>query len=120
MQEAASDRARLGRRVVLLAAPYQLPYLRSLAVPLEPVNQVSVADGARARSAQLRERIAARLQRADVDAELQQLAPLFEQYEPAEVAAALLALQRDGQRLTGGLTASQQTPSPKPMKRNHV
>ena len=30
-----------------------------------------------------------------MDAELQQLAPLFERYEPAEVAAALLALRRE-------------------------
>jgi ATP-dependent RNA helicase DeaD len=81
--------------VVLLAAPYQLPYLRSVASPLEPVNQVAAADAARDRGAQLRERIAARLTRADVDAELQQLAPLFERYEPAEVAAALLALRRE-------------------------
>ncbi len=81
--------------VVLLAAPYQLPYLRSIAAPLDPVSQTAAADAARDRSAQLRDRIAARLTRADVDAELQQLAPLFERYEPAEVAAALLALRRE-------------------------
>jgi hypothetical protein len=81
--------------VVLLAAPYQLPYLRSIAAPLEPVDQVAAADAARDRGAQLRARIAARLMHADVDAELSQLAPLFERYEPAEVAAALLALRRE-------------------------
>ena len=81
--------------VVILAAPYQLPYLRSLAAPLEPINQVAAAGAARDRAAQLRDRVAARLAQADVDAELQLLAPLFERFEPAEVAAALLALRRE-------------------------
>ena len=81
--------------VVVLAAPYQLPYLRSLAAPLEPISQVAAADAAQNRAAQLRDRIAARLAQADVDAELQLLAPLFERFEPAEVAAALLALRRE-------------------------
>ena len=81
--------------VVVLAAPYQLPYLRSLAAPLEPISQIAAANAAKDRTAQLRDRIAARLTQADVDAELQQLAPLFERFEPAEVAAALLALRRE-------------------------
>src|SRR6185503_13087014 len=36
-----------------------------------------------------------RLKRGDVDAELALLEPLFEQWDPAEVAAALLALGRE-------------------------
>jgi ATP-dependent RNA helicase DeaD len=80
--------------VVLLGAPYQLAYLRSIAAPLDAVPLAPAAQAARDRSAQLRERLAARLERGDVDAELEQLAPLFERFDPAEVAAALLALGR--------------------------
>ena len=80
--------------VVLLAAPYQLPYLRTLA-RLTPLGAASAVQGAKDRGAQLRNRIAARLSRSDVDAELEQLAPLFDRYDPAEVAAALLALRRE-------------------------
>lgn len=81
--------------VVVVTAPYQLPYLRTLASPCVPLGQATAAQAARERGAQLRERIAARLARADVDAELEQLAPLFDRYDPAEVAAALVALRRD-------------------------
>jgi len=81
--------------IALVGAPYQLAYLRSLAAPLEPVPIATAAHGAHDRAAQLRDRIAARLGRGDVDAELEQLAPLFERFDPAEVAAALLALRRD-------------------------
>jgi len=94
---ARGDLARLARigPVVLLAAPYQLPYLRAIAAPLEPVQLPAAADRARDRSAALRDLIVARLGKSDVDAELALLAPLFERFDPAEVAAALLALRRE-------------------------
>jgi hypothetical protein len=81
--------------VAVLAAPYQLPYLRLVAAPLEAVPLPTAADGARDRAAVLRDRIAARLRGGDVDAELLTLAALFEHFDPAEVAAALLALRRE-------------------------
>lgn len=85
---------RLGA-VVLVAAPYQLPYLRSLAAPLVPVRAPAAVERAAERGAALRDRLAARLGKSDVDAELAQLAPLFERFDPAEVAGALLALRRE-------------------------
>jgi len=92
-----SDLAKLARigPVVLIVAPYQLPYVRSIAMPLEPVQRPGAADRARERGAALRDVIAARLAKSDVDAELALLAPLFDRYDPAEVAGALLALRRD-------------------------
>jgi hypothetical protein len=80
--------------VVVLAAPYQLPYLRSIAA-LEAVRLPTAADRARERTAGLHDRIVARLAKGEVDAELAALAPLFERFDPAEVAAALLALRRE-------------------------
>jgi ATP-dependent RNA helicase DeaD len=78
--------------VPVLAA--QVPYLRSIAL-LTPLPVASGADRAQDRTAALRTEISARLARGDVDAELAVLAPLFEEYEPALVAGALLALQRE-------------------------
>lgn len=76
---------------VLLALAAQLPYLRSIAA-LSPLPLSGAMDRAQDRAAQLRERIADRLSRGDVDAELAMLAPLFEDHDPALVAGALLAM----------------------------
>ena len=84
--------AAIGKPVVLIAAS-QLPYLKAVAA-LTPLVLAPSADRAQDRNAALRERIAERLERGDVDAELALLAPLFERWDPAEVAAALLALNR--------------------------
>ena len=83
---------RLGEPVVFIGAA-QLPYLRSLAT-LTPFALPGAADRARDRAEELRERVARVLEHG-VDAELALLDPLFERFDPAEVAAALLALQRD-------------------------
>jgi DbpA RNA binding domain len=82
--------ARSGTPVVFITAR-QLPYLRSIAAAT-PLALPSGADRARDRGAALRERVAARLAAGNVDAELALLDPLFEQFDPAEVAAALLAV----------------------------
>src|SRR5947208_1999281 len=82
------------RRIVLSWNPAVLGDLlerharRALAV-------ASGADRARDRAEALRERVAALLTTGSVDAELALLDPLFERFDPAEVAAALLALQRE-------------------------
>src|SRR5213079_2569000 len=83
---------RLGEPVVFIGAA-QLPYLRSLAT-LTPFALPGAADRARDRAEELRERVARVLEHG-VDAELALLDPLFERFDPAEVAAALLALQRE-------------------------
>ena len=82
--------ARSGTPVVLITAR-QLPYLRSIAAAT-PLALPSGADRARDRGAVLRQRVASRLTAGNVDAELALLDPLFEQFDPAEVAAALLAV----------------------------
>ena len=95
---AALARLGKGEPVVFISAS-QLPYLRSIAT-LTPLGLPSGADRARDRSEVLRERITRRLTTGDVDAELALLGPLFERFDPAEVAAALLAIQREEDRGT--------------------
>ena len=91
-----------GEPVVFIAA-IQLPYLRSIAT-LTPLAVASGADRARDRAEALRERVAALLTTGSVDAELALLDPLFERFDPAEVAGALLAVERlNGDAATRGL-----------------
>jgi hypothetical protein len=84
--------AAIGKPVVLITSS-QLPYLRAVAA-LTPLVLPSGADRAQDRAAVLRARISEQLERGNVDAELVVLEPLFERWDPAEVAAALLALGR--------------------------
>jgi ATP-dependent RNA helicase DeaD len=81
-----------------------LPYLRSIAAAT-PLALPSGADRARDRGAALRERVAARLAAGTVDPELALLDPLFEQFDPAEVAAALLAVLGSGASEASGPVA---------------
>ena len=84
--------AAIGKPVVLITSS-QLPYLKSVAA-LTPLALPSGADRAQDRAAMLRARISDQLERGNVDAELILLEPLFERWDPAEVAAALLAISR--------------------------
>ena len=84
--------AAIGKPVVLITSS-QLPYLRAVAA-LTPLAVQPSADRAQDRAALLRARIGEQLERGNVDAELILLEPLFEKWDPAEVAAALLALSR--------------------------
>src|SRR5207302_9542291 len=92
---------RLGEPVVFVDAA-QLAYLRSIAT-LTPFVLPGAADRARDRAEDLRERVA-RVQLSDgVDAELALLDPLFERFDPAEVAGGVPALspvQGSGKRET--------------------
>jgi len=81
--------------VVVLCGAGQLPYLRSIATPLRPLPLLTAVQDAADRAAALRARVAARLAQGDVDAELALLAPLFERFDAAEVAGALLAVARE-------------------------
>ena len=84
--------AAIGPTVVPVRAA-QVPYLRSIAT-LTPLALASAAERAQDRATALRAQVAARLAQGDVDAELAMLSPLFEEYEPALVAGALLAISR--------------------------
>ena len=89
-----ADLAKAGRgQPVVLVTATQIPYLRAIAT-LAPLALSGAADRAQDRNAALRGRIAERLGRRDLDAELALLQPLFEDWDPAEVAAALLAMSR--------------------------
>jgi len=98
---------RLGTPIVFAAAA-QLPYLRSIAAPLTPLRLPSAADRAADRATSLREQVARLLTERSVDAELALLDPLFERFDPAEVAAALLAISRQPS------AASPSPPTPAP------
>ena len=90
---------------VLVLAPEQLSYARSIASPLTAVPALSGGTPAR----EARAAIAARLERGDLAAELALLAPLLDRYDAAEVAAAVLAVGREmggGKRETGSGTAA--------------
>ena len=80
--------------VVLLLTLSQLAYAHSIASGLSAIRLGGGADRAADRMEALRREIAARLEAGDVDAELLALEPLFTRFDPAEVAAALLALRR--------------------------
>ncbi len=80
-------------KLVLVITSTQLPYLKAVAAGT-PLGLTPAADRAQDRNAALRQRISARLERSEVDAELALLEPLFEKWDPAEVAAALLAISR--------------------------
>ncbi len=82
--------ARCGEPVVFVTAS-QVAYLRSVATAT-PLPLPSAADRGRDRAEALRERVSRLLTAGDVDAELAVLDPLFERFDPAEVAAALLAM----------------------------
>lgn len=84
--------AAIGKPVLLITSS-QLPYLKSVAA-LTPLGLQPGADRAQDRAALLRARISEQLERGNVDAELIMLEPLFEKWDPAEVAAALLAMSR--------------------------
>jgi hypothetical protein len=86
--------ARLGEPVIF-AGPAQLPYLRSIAT-LAPLALTSAGDRAQDKAELLRARVAAVITAGSADAELALLGPLFERFDPAEVAAALLSLLGDG------------------------
>ncbi|HEV2750721.1 MAG TPA: DbpA RNA binding domain-containing protein [Gemmatimonadales bacterium] len=88
--------ARVGEPLLLLSAA-QVPYSRAIAT-LTPLVLASGADRARDRVEALRGRVAERLEAGTVDAELALLDPLFQRFDPAEVAAALLALLGEGGR----------------------
>lgn len=93
-REQFSALSRMGPVVVLISGG-QLPYLKTIAAPLTPLRLPTAADGARDRVEALRGQIATLIESGAVDAEVALLDPLFARFDPAEVAGALLAMQRE-------------------------
>jgi len=80
---------------VLVLTATQLPYARTLAMPLDPLPLPWALERGRAAGAELRTRLAERIAAGGLGAELAVLEPLFDRFDPAEVAAAALALRRE-------------------------
>lgn len=87
--------------VLLLLTPAQLAYARAIASPLTVVRLPGAADRAADAAETLRRQVAARCEAGDVEAEMLMLEPLFARCDPAEVAGALLALERERGRGKG-------------------
>jgi DbpA-like RNA binding protein len=92
--------ARLAEPILLVTAA-QLPYVRSLAAPLTVLRLSPAPERARDRATALHQQVGERIAAGDLDAELLLLEPLFERFDPAEVAAALLAIGRERARGSG-------------------
>jgi hypothetical protein len=80
---------------VLVLSAAQLPYARTLALPLDPLPLPWALERGRVAAAELRTRLAERIAAGGLGAELAVLEPLFDRFDPAEVAAAALALRRE-------------------------
>jgi hypothetical protein len=96
---------------LLFLSGSQLPYAHSIASPLVPFLLPSEADRARDRGESLRAELAKVLEHDDVDAELALLDPLFARYDPAQVAAALLAISRQPSAISHQPSAVSRQPS---------
>jgi hypothetical protein len=88
---------------VLLLSPPQLAYARSIAAPLSVLPLPALHTRAQSRAEALRAEASARLEAGGLEPELGLLQPLFDRYDPAEVAAALLALSRQPSVVSGQL-----------------
>jgi hypothetical protein len=77
-------------QVVVLIRPEQLPYLQRLARPLRGLRLPGVVDRERERAATLQREVRERIESGGAAGELLALAPLFDEFDPALVAAALV------------------------------
>jgi ATP-dependent RNA helicase DeaD len=77
---------------VLVLAPYQVRWARTLFSPLTPLRLPGATEALQQRAERLRERLAEILEHQNVDAELLTIGPLLDRHDPAEVAAAALRL----------------------------
>jgi len=97
---------------VLLLAPAQLPYARSIATPLTPLPLLATRLRAQSEADALRARTAARVEAGALEAELGFLEPLLERYDAAEVAAALLSISRQHEAAAEQPTSNLPHPAP--------
>lgn len=79
-------------QIVVLVRPYQLPYLERLGAKLGAIRLVNEVDRARDRAFDIRRALRGVISDAASSAELIALAPLFDEYDPALVAAAALRM----------------------------
>ena len=98
--EALAARARPDAPPVFVVEPYQLPWLRRHFNPLTALRLPSAADLAERRADKVRTALARLIEAGDLDRELLALGPLFDRYDPADIAAAAVRAARAG--LLGG------------------
>lgn len=79
-----------GTDVLILVRPSQLTYLKTLARAVTPLSVTSEADRARDWQERLRDAVRQRIEARGCEENLLALAPLFEEFDPALVAAALM------------------------------
>lgn len=79
--------------VVVVLGAAQVPYLRKLAHPLRPLRVTGAADDARARWLDLRRELRRQATDSDLTGALLALEPLFDEFDPALIAAAAVTLR---------------------------
>lgn len=97
---------------VLVLAPEQLPYARSIAAPLTALPLLNSRAKAKSDAEGLRDRVVERLEAGGLEPELGLLEPLLERFDAAEVAAAILAVSRQPSAGSHQLSAVGQSPTP--------
>lgn len=97
---------------VVVIEPHQLPWIRSLFAPLANLLLPTAADAAEQRAEKLRSRLVRVAETENLDRELLSLAPLFERYDPALVAAAALKLVAGQGGTPAGRVAPEAAPAP--------
>ncbi len=88
--EALEALQQVARDILVLVRPSQLGYLRALVRDATPLSVTSEVDRARDWREELRRTVRQRIESEGCDASLLALAPLFEEFDPALVAAALV------------------------------
>lgn len=81
---------------VFVVEPYQLPWLRRHFRPLTALRLPSAADLAERRAEKVRATLASLIEAGGLDRELLSLSPLFDRYDPADVAAAAVRAAQIG------------------------
>ena len=95
---------------IFVVEPCQLPWLRRHFHPVTALRLSSAADLAQRRAEKIRTALAGLIGAGDLDRELLALGPLFDRYDPAEVAAAAVRAAQLG--ALGGRAAESAAPAP--------
>jgi ATP-dependent RNA helicase DeaD len=77
------------RNVLLLVRAFQIPFVRAMVANARPLRLPSEADRARDRAYRLRQEIRGYIERQPHTGSMSALSPLFDEYDPTIVAAAL-------------------------------
>jgi len=91
--DALAALAEISRDQVFLVRPSQVSYVHRLVADPRPVRVVGEADRALDRALSVRRQLRARLADGELDGELLMLGPLLDEFDPALVAAAALAIR---------------------------